>query len=223
MKKMNTAAIDTISVFLVDDHPIVRSGLKTELLKYDQIEFAGEAAGGKEAIAKISEIKPDIILMDISMPDMTGLEATEIIMKKMPGSKIIALTMHDTDKYVHEIIRLGAKGYILKDANPDELIKAIESVNEGIPYYSSGISAVVLKEPRLFRKSPRKFVPVDKLTARESEVLELLVNGLSNKEIANKLFLSVRTVETHRIHIMQKLDVKNFAGLIKYALSLGIT
>ena len=157
MKKMNITGVDTISVFLVDDHPIVRSGLKTELLKYSQIEFAGEAAGGKEAIAKICEIKPDIILMDISMPDMTGLEATEIIRKKIPGAKIIALTMHDTDKYVHEIVRLGAQAYILKDANPDELIKAIESVNEGIPYYSSRISAAVLKQNTDFlHKSPKQ-------------------------------------------------------------------
>lgn len=221
---MNIAETKTISVFLVDDHPIVRSGLKSEIMKYDNIEFAGEASSGKEAIAMIDKIRPDIILMDISMPDMTGLEATEQLKNKIPGIKIIALTMHNSVKYVNEIIRLGAQGYILKDSDPLELIRAIESVYNGAQYYSPQINTSSLKKrSALTVKSGKRLQEDARLTRRESEVLLLLVSGCSNKEIANKLFLSVRTVETHRIHIMQKLDVKNFAGLIKYALAKGVS
>jgi len=208
-----------ITVFLVDDHPIVRSGIKSELEKYTQLEFAGEAASGKEAIDKIDNIRPDVILMDISMPDMTGLEATEVLKKKIPDIKIIALTMHDSEKYVNEIMRLGAQGYILKDSDPIELIKAIETVNHGEQYFSPRINPAALKQSAQKRKFDKRAPEDEKLTLRESEVLHLLVAVCSNKEIANKLFLSIRTVETHRTHIMQKLDVKNFAGLIIYALS----
>ncbi len=212
-----------IKVFLVDDHPIVRSGLKTELLKNPLIEYAGEASGGKEALEIIPRIKPDVILIDISMPEMSGLELTEQLRKKMPYSKIIALTMHNNVNYVQEMIRLGASGYILKDANPDELISAIESVNKGETYYSSSISNIVIKHhAELLKKSQKRFVTQDNLTGRETEIFNYLVSGLSNKEIADKLFLSIRTVETHRIHIMQKLSVKNFAGLVKYAISKGL-
>jgi two-component system nitrate/nitrite response regulator NarL len=210
---------NVISVFLVDDHQIVRSGIKTELEKYSNIKIAGEAENGMEAIEKIEKNLPDVILMDIGMPGMNGLEATSIIIKKHPGAKIIALTMHDNQNYILEIIRLGALGYVMKDAHPEELVNAIESVYNSNQYYSSKISSTVLKQhAELIRKSKKTFMQ-EKLTARENEILTRIANGSSNKEIAKQLSLSVRTVETHREHIMQKLELKNLAGLIRYAIS----
>lgn len=186
------------------------------------IEFIGEASGGKEAVEKTDKVCPDVILMDISMPDINGLEATEIIIKKHPKAKIVALSMHDNENYVREIVRLGALGYVMKDAPPEELIKAIESVYQNKPYYSSRLNETVFKQhAELVRKSKRSFTQ-DKLTPREKEVFQLLIEGCSNKQIATKLFLSVRTVETHREHIMQKLQVKTIAGLVKYAIANGM-
>jgi two-component system, NarL family, nitrate/nitrite response regulator NarL len=160
--------------------------------------------------------------MDITMPGMTGLEATVLIRKKLPKARIIALTMHDNKDYVFEFIRLGAMGYVMKDANPDELIKAIETVFSDVPYYSSTVQKTILKQhAEILRKSKKSFIE-ETLTSREFDVLMHLVSGLSNKEIAKKLFLSVRTVETHREHIMKKLNIKNVAGLTKYAISQGL-
>ena len=208
----------TISVFLVDDHPIVCSGVESELQKYSRIHYAGEASNGKEAIEKVTETRPDVILIDISMPDMTGLELTEIILKKIPDAKIIALTMHDNEKYVNEIIGLGAMGYVLKDSSPQELVEAIESVHKNIPYYSPRIKNG--NKHNGVMHSPVKYID-EVLSRRECEILELLTQGCSNREIAAKLFISPRTVESHRIHIMQKLNARNFAELVRYAVSKG--
>jgi DNA-binding NarL/FixJ family response regulator len=211
-----------IKVFLADDHPVVRSGLKTEFEKNKTIEIIGEASSGRETIEKVAELNPDVILMDISMPDMNGLEATEIIIKKNPEAKIIALSIHDNENYVREIIRLGAIGYVMKDAHPEELIKAIESVTRGQPYYSSRLVETVFKQhAEMMRKSKKSFKE-DQLTMREKEILKLLAEGCTNKQIADKLFLSVRTIETHRENIMKKLNIKNAAGLIKYAIQIGL-
>jgi DNA-binding NarL/FixJ family response regulator len=211
-------SLNKIKIFLVDDHPIVRSGLKTELKKYENMELIGEAASGKEAVEKINSISPDIILMDISMPDMNGLVATEQILKKNRNAKIIILSMHDNQNYVLEVIRLGAMGYVMKDADPQELIKAIETVNDNKPYYSSKISETILKQhAAIIRKSKKSFTQ-ERLTDREVEVLKLIAEGCTNKEIAKKLEISSRTVEAHRENIMGKLGIKSIAGLTKYAL-----
>lgn len=211
-------SLKKIKIFLVDDHPIVRSGLKTELKKYDNMELIGEAASGKEAVEKINSILPDVILMDITMPDMNGLVATEQILKKNKKARIIILSMHDNQNYVLEVIRLGAMGYVMKDADPKELIKAIETVFDNKPYYSSKISETILKQhAAIIRKSKKSFTE-EKLTDRETEVLKLIAEGCTSKEIAQKLNISSRTVEAHRENIMSKLNIKSIAGLTKYAI-----
>lgn len=213
---------DKIKVFLVDDHPIVRSGIRSELLKVANIDIVGEASNGKEAIEKAGEINPHVILMDISMPDMNGLEATTILRKKLPKIKIIALSMHDNKNYVMEMIRLGASGYVMKDSSPEELIEAIESVYSDNVYYSRNISESFLKDFTQRIKKSKKAFYHELLTPREREILIQLANGLSNKKIAEKLFVSVRTVEAHREKIMQKLNLKNLAALTKYAIEEGL-
>ncbi len=210
-----------IRVLLIDDHPIVRSGIKSELEKSENILFVGEASGGKEGVELAGKILFDVLLIDISMPGMNGIEAAELILKKNPSAKIIVLTMHDDENYVHEFIKLGAKGYILKDSNPEELIKAIESANNNIPYYSPQVSGAILSQNA--NRGLKKPVENEILSPREKEVLLLLVNDKKNKEIALKLNLSVRTVETHREHIMQKLNIRSISGLTKYALSKKLT
>jgi two-component system, NarL family, nitrate/nitrite response regulator NarL len=217
---MNTVT-DKIKVFLVDDHHIVRSGIRSELSKNENISILGEASSGKDALEKLEKMIPDVILMDISMPEMNGLKATELIKKKMPNVKIIALTMHDNKNYVAELIRLGASGYIMKDSSPEELIKAIESVYNDILYFSPKINVDLIKSTPRTPRASKAHLP-GSLTPREESILRFLVNGLSNKEIAKELAISVRTVETHREHINRKLNMKSLAELTKYAIAEGI-
>ncbi|RPI18168.1 MAG: DNA-binding response regulator [Ignavibacteriae bacterium] len=216
------AASSKISVLLADDHPIVRSGLKSELKKFPNINICGEASSGRETIDKASKLHPDVVLLDITMPDMNGLEATKILREHQPSSKIIALTMHENKNYILEMIRLGASGYVLKDSEPGELVKAIEAVNSGKSYFSSNISDKVMDiYSSEIRKNKKPFVK-GQLTPRENEVLLYIVKGCSNKEIASLLNVSVRTVETHRDRIMSKLNIHSVAGLTRYAISEGL-
>ncbi|CAN5525091.1 response regulator transcription factor [soil metagenome] len=215
MKKVS----EKIKVFLVDDHPIVRSGIKSEFKKHRNIELTGEASSGKEALKLIRPDSTDVILMDISMPEMSGIELAEKLLKRNKRSKILALSMHDNKNYILEMIRLGATGYVIKDSHPDELIRAIESVNADLPFYSSMINELMIKQHiNSIRRSKKKFVK-DALSDREIEVLVLIADGCTNREIAKKLKLSIRTIEAHRENIMQKLDIKTIAGLTKYAIN----
>lgn len=208
-----------IKVFLVDDHPIVRSGLRSEFKKHNNIEVTGEAASGKEALEMIATDSDDVILMDISMPGMNGIEVTEELIKRNKRSKILALSMHDNQNYILEMIRLGAMGYVMKDSHPDELINAIESVNSELPFYSKKINELMIKQHiSSIRSSKKKFIE-DPLSEREKQVLIYISEGCTNKEIAGKLKLSVRTVEAHRENIIQKLNIKTIAGLTKYAIN----
>jgi len=210
-----------IKILLVDDHPIVLSGLRSTLSTCLNFEIVGEALDGIEAIQEVKSLNPDIVLMDIVMPGMNGIQTTKILRRESPGVKILALSMHDEKEYVVEIIRAGARGYILKDSTPTELIQAIEAVNRGEAYFSPNVSKVLLNELNIDSQSYRK-KPADKLSPRETEVLRLIGEGFSNKEIADKLFLGLRTIETHRERIMKKLDIHNTAGLTRYAISKGI-
>lgn len=209
-----------IKVFFVDDQPIVCSGLRTELGKATGIECVGEATNAKEAIEKLSKTACDVILMDMDMPGTNGLKTSEEIFKTKPDAKIIAL--HDNDTYLLEFMCMGAMGYLLKDVPPDELIKAVKSVHSSIPYLSLKIDKALLKRHSEVLRSTRGNHNGKGLTKRESEVLTMLANGFSNKEVAFKLKLSVRTVESHRNNIMKKLNIKTISGLTKYAISKGI-
>lgn len=210
-----------IKILLVDDHPIVRAGIKASLLEQEHFEVIGEAANGVEAIEKVKKFLPDIVLMDISMPQMSGLEATKVLRDTLPKVKVIALTMHDNKDYIVEIIRLGARGYVLKDSAPSDLARAIESVYSNDAFFSPALSQIVLNEyVKQAVRIEKSLIP--ELSEREREVLALIADGHSNKQIADQLYVSVRTVETHREHIMKKLDIHSAAGLTKYAIENGI-
>jgi len=211
-----------IKVFIIDDHPLVREGLKRALDGRGNIKIAGDFDSGRAGIDAIPKEKPDVIILDVTMPDMSGIEAIKIIKKNSPATKVIALTMHDSKDIILEMIRLGASGYVLKDSPLTELQTAIDAVHNGQSYYSSKISGIISNEFTKKIQQSKTTFKEDELTPREKEVLICVVNGMSNKEIADKLFLSQRTVETHRFSIKKKLNIGSVAGLTKYAISKGL-
>jgi len=204
-----------IKVLLVDDHPLVRDGIRSRIEADPALSVVGEAGTAQEALDLASSLHPDIVLMDISMPGMSGIEAVTVFRKQVPHIKILMLSMHDSKEYVVSVLENGAKGYILKDVASEEMILAVKTVYEGRTYYSSGVTDLLLDH----NKAESYVVP---LTDREKTILKLLAQGNSNKHVARDLEISVRTVETHRRNIKRKLDVKNSAGLVKYALEYGL-
>ncbi len=210
-----------IRLLLVDDHPLVREGLRSCLVQEKNLEIVGEAADGEEAIRQAKTCSPDIVLLDINMPGMNGLEAARFLNKVAPKSRILILTMHDNKEYVKRMVASGVQGYVLKDSSPAELIAAIAAVHRGETYFSKRVSQTVLNDYVKTVRTKTKKGGVE-LSQRESEVLVLITEGLSNKEIASRLFVSVRTVETHRERIIRKLDIHTVAGLTRYALTKGI-
>ncbi len=198
-----------IRILLVDDHPVVRQGLRKILSTFDEIAIAGEACSGREAIEVAREIKPDVVLMDISMPEMNGIEATTILSRDLPEVKVLALSMHENASYVKQALKAGARGYILKDSPPKELVEAISAVN--------GASEPVMPTAVLARTEDRS----QELTPREAEVLRLIARGLSNKEIGVELSVGVRTVETHRENLINKTGMRTVAELTRYAVENG--
>jgi len=208
-----------IKLLLVDDHPVVRRGMSTCLAKKEHITIVGEAADGLEAVRKAKELSPDIILMDIEMPRLNGLAVTELLRRDLPNVKVLILSMHSNADYVLGIIQSGAFGYVLKDASVEELVRAIETVDSGEAFFSEKVANVALNQ---FIRGPVRGTAPAQLTKREREVLIQIAEGLSNKEIASALGVAVRTVETHREHIMSKLNIHSAAGLIKFAISKGL-
>jgi two-component system nitrate/nitrite response regulator NarL len=178
----------------------------------------GEAGDGREALEKVRDLAPDVVLMDIDMPVMTGLAAADVLRRDYPGVKVLILSMYRSSEYVLRMIESGARGYVLKDASPDELLQAIETVAAGQAFFGQEVARVALNQ---FVRGGERTEP-SPLTAREKEVLILIADGLSNKEIASKLNVGVRTVETHRERIMSKLNIHSVAGLTKYALTRGL-
>lgn len=210
-----------IKLLLVDDHPIVLDGIKSHLCAQPDFEVVGDAANGQEALRKAKLLLPDVVLMDISMPHMNGLEAMTSLRKQVPNAKILVLTMHDSREYIAQVVRSGARGYLLKDSAPAELVGAIKAVHGGEVYFSPSVSKVLIEEMADGRKpsGPEQ----QPLTDREREVLSLIAEGLLNKQIADRLGIGVRTIETHRERIMRKLDIHTVAGLTKYAIARGMT
>ena len=203
-----------ISVLLCDDHPLVRDGLRSCLELYDNIEVIGEATTGAEALAKAEELRPDVVLMDINMPELNGLDATEIFAEKYPEIKLLILSMHNNREYISSALRYGARGYVLKDVPSQEVVAAIEAVHLGGTYFSSGVSKILMSYQDSDVEGP--------LTTREQTILLLLAEGKSNKHVALELDISVRTVETHRKNIKRKLDISSTAGLTRYAIENGL-
>jgi two-component system nitrate/nitrite response regulator NarL len=209
----------SIKLLVVDDHPVVRKGISACLARHQQIEVVGEAADGREAIRMARELQPDITLMDIDMPRMNGLAATEVLQRELPRTKVLILSMHDNLEHVLRIIQSGARGFVLKEAPIAELVHAIETVNAGEAYFSTDAARVALNK---YVQRNRAAASTAHVTSREREVLILVAEGLSNKEIAGQLGVGVRTVETHRERIMRKLDIHTIAGLTKYAITQGL-
>ena len=207
-----------IRVLLVDDHPVVRKGLCLCLAKHGNIRILGEAADGQQALAMAKELQPDLMLMDIDLPGMNGLAVAEVLRQEQPQIQIVFLSMHSEGEYVMRILQSGAKGYVLKDAPMDELIQAIDKVYAGETYFSPEVARVAMNQIVNNQGTSKN----GSLTERENEVLVQIAGGLSNKEIASKLGVGVRTVETHRERIMRKLDIHSAASLTRYAISKGL-
>lgn len=212
--------MEKIKVLIVDDHALIRDGLNAMLASQPDIVVVGEACSGNEAINKVEAFDPDIILMDIMMPGMSGIEASRLIKEDYPQMKVIFLSMEVTESFVTEAVQAGAAGYLPKDSRRNILLEAIRKVGEGGKYFSHTVSELVFEkfyENSL--KGKRTIISEGgKISKREVEVLKLIASGFSNKEIAEKLFISGRTVDAHRNHIMQKLDIHSTADLVKYAI-----
>jgi two-component system, NarL family, nitrate/nitrite response regulator NarL len=216
---MQKVSAKKIKILVADDHPVVRKGLQSCLARQDRLKIVGEAADGDEALKKTRELSPDVVLMDISMPGMNGLAVTEVLRKESPATKVLVLSVHNNRDYIFRIIQAGAHGFISKEAPPDELLKAIESVYAGEPFFSPEIAKAALNQ---LVTSGGKKDPFAQLTSREREVLVLIAEGQSNKEIATRLGIGVRTIETHRERIMRRLDIHSVAGLTKFAIANGM-
>ena len=214
--------MNQIRVLLVEDHTIVRKGLYSLLAAEKDFEIVGEAQNGREAIEKVEVLGPDIVLMDISMPGLNGLEATRQIKKHFPKVNVLILTMHADEEYVFQILQAGASGYILKQSAFEELVSAIRIVWRGESYLSPTVSKTVIDGYLKHASSAKADDGYNILTRREGEILQLLAEGSSTREIADTLCISVKTVETHRSHIMEKLNLHNTAELVKYAIRKGI-
>lgn len=214
-----SAGRQKIRVLIADDHPVVRKGLQSCLARHEQLKLVGEAGDGEEALKKAMELAPDVVLMDISMPRRDGLAVTQLLRKQAPQIKILVLSVHSNKEYIFRIIQAGAHGYISKEASPDELLRAIESVCEGETFFSPEMAQAAIHQ---LVSSGGKAEPFSQLTSREREVLVLIAEGQSNKEIATKLGIGVRTIETHRERIMRRLDIHSVAGLTKFAIANGL-
>ncbi|SHE57526.1 two component transcriptional regulator, LuxR family [Ruegeria intermedia] len=204
---------DTTRVLIVDDHPMVAEGIQSILESYDDIQVVGTLGNGQEAIDQAVQLRPDVILMDLNMPGMGGLSATEIILERLPQTRILILSMHDSPEYISTALSHGAKGYILKDVPTDEIKQAIDAVMRGERYLCTGASGSL---------EPKGDSTREALTGREQTILLELAQGKSNKEVAQTLGISVRTVETHRKNIKRKLGISSTAGLTRYALEHGV-
>jgi two-component system response regulator NreC len=214
--------MNKIKILLADDHPLVRSGLIKMLEPFKEFSVIGEAGDGEEAVTLTKKLQPDIVIIDLSMPKLNGIEATKLIRKNNPEVKVLVLTMHDNEEYVYQILRSGAGGYMLKNSGKDDLATAIRAVANGERFFSPRVSEIMV-EAYLRKAGTRTEQPEMgneiHLTKREHEILDYIADGLNNAQIAEKLFISARTVDTHRTNIMQKLDIHDAANLVRYALN----
>jgi two-component system response regulator NreC len=211
-----------IKLVLADDHAVVRSGLRMLLQAQPDMEIVGEAESGVQALDQVRSLRPDVILMDIQMPGMNGIEATRQIKEAYADTAVLALTMHEDDQYFFEMLQAGASGYLPKRAAPDELVRAIRTVSRGDVFLYPSLAARLVKSYVGGDAGEDSVALVSDLTPREKEVLVLIAEGLTNPEIAEELVISVKTVDRHRENIMRKLNLHNRIELVKYALRQGL-
>lgn len=210
-----------ITILVADDHKVFRDGIISILEDIDDISVIGEASDGRAVLELLQKISPEIILMDISMGQASGINTTQLVRKEFPQVKVLVLSMHSESGYIVKMLEAGASGYLLKDAGKEEMIRAIRTVYEGNTYYSKRVSSAIVEHLRFPNRPATKKTDVP-LTKREIEVLQLIAEEYSNPEIAEKLFVSIRTVDAHRRNLIEKLSVKNTAGLVKYAMKNGL-
>ena len=211
-----------IRILIADDHGIVRKGLRLQLEQNNEFEVVGEATEGREAVRMAEELQPDVVIMDIAMPNLNGIQATTQLVKKNPQVGVIILSMYSDETYLMRTLAAGAKGYLLKDSADVDLHRAVEVVAQGKPFFSPAIADTLLEDYMRQLQQRGLQDSYDLLTEREKEILQLLAEGKSNKDVAGMLNLSTNTVETHRTRIMQKLDLHSTADIVLYAVRKGI-
>jgi DNA-binding NarL/FixJ family response regulator len=209
-----------ISVLLVDDHAVVRDGLRVLIESGQELQVVGVAGSGREAVAEAQRLHPDVVIMDIALPELDGVEATRQIMEKCPGSRVLILSMHLSAEHIHRALQAGAMGYVLKESAGGEVVEAIRAVAAGRRYLSYRITETMIED--YVREGAAAVSPLDSLSLRERDVLQLVVEGQTNATIAHKLSLSPKTVETYRARIMKKLKVRDTVELVKFAMRHGI-
>jgi DNA-binding NarL/FixJ family response regulator len=209
-------------VLLAEDHALVRSGIRSLLEASKEVDVVGEAGTGREAVELAEQLKPDLVLMDLAMNELNGIDATRQLAGREPRINVVMLSMHGDEQYIYESLKAGAKGYVLKSSAFKELIAAIREVCAGRTYVSPSLSHTVMNDYVRRAKGTQAPTELDKLTTREREVLQLIAEGNSSAEVAQMLFISVRTVDTHRHNIMEKLDIHSIAGLTKFAIRTGL-
>jgi DNA-binding NarL/FixJ family response regulator len=213
----------SITVLLADDHRLVREGFRLLLQTQPDIFVVGEAGTGRDAVKQSAKLKPDVILMDIAMPELNGIEATQEICEARPLTKIIILSMYSTSQHIFRALKAGARGYILKESAGDDVISAVRTVAQGQVFLCKEISESVLHDYIQSRDIAERHGPLERLNNRERQILQLLVEGASNTRIAELLYLSPKTVETYRSHLMQKLGINDIPNLVKFAIQHGLT
>lgn len=206
-------------VLIADDHAIFREGLRSVLERHPRLTLVGEAATGREAVNKTLELEPDLVIMDVAMPEMSGIEATKAIMASRPKTRVIILSVHSRKTFIMESLKAGARGYVLKDSTGEKLLEAVTAVLKGECYLDSPVASHIVTEFVNMPFAPLVAPAPKTLTDREHEILRLIVEGHSNREIAAKICVSAKTVENHRANIMNKLDVHDVIGLVKYAIA----
>lgn len=211
-----------IRVLLADDHAIVREGVKMILIKEPDIEVVGEASDGQEALDLVDRLKPGVVVMDISMPGMSGIEATQHVRERYPGVNVLALTMHEDESYVFKLLRAGASGYVLKRAAAQDLVQAVRAAAKGEAFLYPSVARKVVEDYLKRVETGEDRERYDGLTEREKEILTVIAQGLSNQQIAQKLYISTKTVQTHRAHILEKLGLHDRTELVRYAIRKGL-
>jgi DNA-binding NarL/FixJ family response regulator len=217
----------SIRILLADDHVLIRRGMRAWLQSMPQVEVVGEASDGREALHLIAKVQPDVVLMDIGMPSLNGLEVTLQVTKEFPQVRVLILSMHANEEYVVQALRAGASGYMLKDAEPEELEVALKAVSRGKTYLSPTVSQGVIGDylrriGASTKDTPQGVDVPSLLTARQREVLQLIAEGQTTKQIAALLYISEKTVESHRLRLMRQLDIHDIAGLVRYAIRTGL-